>query len=95
MIYRQSAHFKKAFGKLPLEIQERAREALSLFAANPRHPSLVMKRVKGTRGRTVIWEARATDSCRFTFHYETDSATGQKVCVFRNIGGHDITRTDP
>jgi len=48
---------------------------------NHRHPSLRVKRVKGTQD---IWEASATKSIRITFRFlETD------LIQLRNVGSHE------
>ncbi len=38
--------FREAFGRLPAPIQRRAREAYRVFAANPSHPGLNLKKVQ-------------------------------------------------
>ena len=91
MKYRRTESFKKAYDKLPAELQEKAKTAFSLFKQNQRHPSLGIKKMKG---REEIWEGRLTEGYRFTFHYERD-ATGELWCVFRNIGPHNILDTNP
>jgi len=45
---RTTRRFRKAFGKLPEEIQTQAREAYRAFSGNPQHPSLRFKRVHST-----------------------------------------------
>jgi len=92
VIYERTPVFSKAFRSLPPEIQERARTAIKRFKENPRHPALQVKKMKG---RDEIWEARITQSHRFTFHYTTDPDSGEQVCMFRNIGPHSILDTNP
>ncbi|MFQ6057255.1 MAG: type II toxin-antitoxin system YafQ family toxin [Anaerolineae bacterium] len=76
----RTERFKRAYRKLTPENREGARKALRLLLQNLRHPSLRVKRIRGTRD---IWEARVTCSCRMTFQIEDD------ICLLRNIGEHD------
>jgi mRNA interferase RelE/StbE len=92
MRYSRTARFHKSFAELPAEIQEKARRAFLLFRDNPRHPSLVTKKIEG---RSDVWEGRIDQFYRFTFHYGTDEESGETTCWFRNIGPHDIVKTDP
>jgi mRNA-degrading endonuclease RelE of RelBE toxin-antitoxin system len=84
--YARTERFKKAYAKLPPEIQVKVIKAFQLFKNNPRHPSLGVKRVQGLND---VWEGRIDIHYRFTFHYEED------VCVFRNIGPHSIVEREP
>jgi mRNA interferase RelE/StbE len=86
MKYRRLPSFKKAFGRMPREIQVKAGKVFLLFQENPNHPSLRIKRVRGVPG---VWEGRIDIHYRFTFHYEDDTV------VFRNIGPHDILERKP
>jgi mRNA interferase RelE/StbE len=92
MIYRRSAGFKKAFKTLPKSTQAKVAKAFSLFQDNPQHPSLGVKKIKG---HDDIWEGRIDDFYRFTFEYQLDEDTDEKICFFRNIGRHDILDHDP
>jgi len=76
----RTERFKRAYRKLSPENRERAGKAIRLLLENPRHPSLRVKRVKGTRR---IWEARVSRSCRMTFEIHGDTY------LLRNIGEHD------
>jgi mRNA interferase RelE/StbE len=86
MKYRCLPAFKKAFERLPHEIQVKVGKVFLLFRENPDHPSLRIKRVRGVSG---VWEGRIDIRYRFTFHYEGDTI------VFRNIGPHDILDKAP
>ncbi len=86
MKYARTDRFKKAYAKLPSEIQAKVVKAFQLFQENPRHPSLGVKRVQGMPD---VWESRIDIHYRFTFHYEED------VCIFRNIGPHAIVEREP
>tara|TARA_Y100000294_G_C8440660_1_gene290585 strand:- start:26 stop:283 length:258 start_codon:yes stop_codon:yes gene_type:complete len=81
MILRQLGSFKKAFKKLPPEIQKQFDKKLKLFVKNPRHPSLKVKKMEDPRN---IWEGRITYSYRFTFQVEGNTL------IFRKVGTHDI-----
>ncbi|WP_151191726.1 type II toxin-antitoxin system RelE/ParE family toxin [Desulfotomaculum copahuensis] len=56
-------------------------KALRLLRDNPKHPSLRVKRVKGTAD---IWEASATKSIRITFRF-----LNQDIIQLRNVGTHE------
>jgi len=78
--------FIKDYKKLTSELQERFIKQLELFKKDIKHPSLGVKKIKGTGG---IFEGRVSRSCRFTFHTEED------VVMFRRIGDHDKTLKNP
>ena len=93
MKFRKSKRFDKSFKDLPLEIQEKARKAFSLFRNQPHypfHPSLMVKKIRGTDD---IWEGRIDRFYRFTF--EIIREDDELIYYFRNIGPHDITSTKP
>jgi mRNA-degrading endonuclease RelE of RelBE toxin-antitoxin system len=92
MIYRRTGRFRDAYRTLPKEIQEKVIRPFSLFKTNPRHPSLVIKKMKG---REDIWEGRIDQDYRFTFHFEKDEKTGETICVFRNVDSHDACLKNP
>lgn len=77
--------FQKDYKKLPRHIQKETDNALRLLVSNPRHPSLRVKKMQGTKG---IWEGSVTMSYRFTFHMEGGTI------VLRRIGTHDILRKE-
>ena len=87
MIYRRTRRFMKSFVQLPAHIQEKAINAFELFRENRRHPSLVVKKMEG---KDDIWEGRVDDKYRFVFRYDYDPIRETPVCVFLNIGPHDI-----
>ena len=78
--------FKKAYQSLTADDQGRVKKAMRLMSGDLRHPSLRIKRIKGTHG---IWEARASKSLRVTFETEGDAI------IFRNVGHHDQTLKKP
>ena len=49
MTSHTTARFRKAFAALPAPVQQRARQAYSLFRDDPAHPSLRFKQVHATR----------------------------------------------
>jgi plasmid maintenance system killer protein len=77
---------------LPATTQRKALKAFALFAENPRHPSLQIKKIKGTEN---IWEGRINRQYRFTFHYETLANSADVICVFRNVDNHDECLKNP
>ncbi len=79
--YRFSKKFKNQYQAMPIEIKQAFNEKLALFFVDMLHPSLRVKKIKGTVDR---WEGSVTMKYRFTFHFE-----GEAI-VFRAIGTHDI-----
>ena len=78
--------FKKEYAALPEQIKKQARRKIGLFLKDYRHPSLRSRKMEGQRdgqGR-VIWEARITQSYRFTLVVDGDTY------MLRHIGTHDI-----
>ena len=88
MRLQDTKQFRKSYDRLPKHIQEKAKKAFSLFMAHPHHPfhpSLHIKRMKGT---DRIWEGRIDYQYRFTFEFQTDN--DETIVILRNIGSHDI-----
>lgn len=83
MQFLRTERFAKDFQHLPAEAHARAAKALELFAVNPRHPSLHVKKMEGVPD---IWELRVSDSYRITFQRFHDGV------LLRRIGTHDILR---
>ncbi len=81
LAFKTTRAFDKSFHTLPLHIQERTLAKLALYEKEPRHPSLRVKKLKGT---TDIWEMSVTRNYRITFQREGE------IILFRNIGSHDI-----
>lgn len=92
MKYRRTDRFKQAYQSLPVDIQEKVKKAFRLFQDDPHHPSLGVKKIKGTSG---IWEGRVDQQYRFTFQYDKDSESSETVVVFRNIDNHDECLKNP
>lgn len=65
MIIVRSPRFDRAYKKLPHDVQKQFKQKLELLvSSNLAHPSLRVKRIKGTEG---IWEASIDMAHRFTF----------------------------
>src|SRR5713226_3078109 len=93
MKFQNSKRFLKAFAALPKPIQAKAQKAFALFVAKPTypyHPSLVVKKLKGLQSDVDVWEGRIDQFYRFTFNYYKDPESGEAICIFRNMGRHDI-----
>lgn len=75
--------FDRLFRRLPDDIRDATYEKLAAYIENPAHPSLRVKRIRGT-GR--IWEMSITMNYRLTFEVE-----GERV-ILRRIGTHDVLR---
>lgn len=86
MNFIETSHFKRAYRSLPEDIKVAVKEALRMLAVNTRHPSLHVKKIKGTRD---IWEARVSLDCRITFQIVKD------YFILRNVGQHEHTLKNP
>lgn len=93
MKFRPTQTFWEAYAALPADVKERAREAFRRFQQGaedpPFHSSL---RIRKMQGHPSIWKGHVTLQVVFTFHIESDPATGELIYVFRNIGTHEIYR---
>jgi mRNA-degrading endonuclease RelE of RelBE toxin-antitoxin system len=78
-----SAAFEKQFARLPRNIRETTYDKLGFLLKDPAHPSLRVKKVKGT---DTIWEMSITMNYRVTFQ------VGDDEIILRNIGTHDLLR---
>lgn len=84
MKIERTSRFRRAFKKLPKEIQLLFGDKLAQFIDDRHHPSLRVKRVQGT---DTIGEASVNLNIRFTFEWDT-GPDGIQVCLLRNIGDH-------
>jgi mRNA interferase RelE/StbE len=75
--------FDRLFRRLPKAIRDATYEKLAAYLEDPAHPSLRVKRIKGT---DRIWEISITMSYRLTFEVEEERV------ILRRIGTHDILR---
>lgn len=91
MKYHRTKRFKEALKKLPKEIQDKIPKAFELIQEDYRHPSLQTKKIQG---RDSIWEGRIDQFYRFTFEF-TEDEDGETICLFRNIGRHEIIEHNP
>jgi hypothetical protein len=82
----------RAFENLPPEIKAQARKAFLFFAENPSHPGLSIERIEGYPG---VWSGRITHKYRWTFHFEEDPDSGERISVHRMIGAHDEIYRQP
>jgi mRNA-degrading endonuclease RelE of RelBE toxin-antitoxin system len=80
-----SQTFTKEYHHLPSQWQKQFDEKFRLFLQDPRHSSLHVKKMQGTQG---IWEARISQSYRWTFELI------QSGVRLRHIGSHDILREE-
>lgn len=75
--------FDRDYAGLPAAIKDRTDKQLALLMTNPQHPSLRLKKVRGTDN---IWEARISRGYRITLTIAGDTL------VLRRIGIHDVLR---
>jgi len=78
--------FKKLYRNLPASIRRKALRQIRRIAKNPHHPSLQIKKMKGTAD---IWEARVDLQYRMTFERQGDRI------FLRVIGNHDEALKNP
>lgn len=81
-----TASFRRSYRKLPGDIQDKVDRQIGILAENPRHPSLRVKKIKGTQ---EIWEARVDRGYRMTFSVKDG------VIFLRQVGSHDPTLKNP
>jgi mRNA-degrading endonuclease RelE of RelBE toxin-antitoxin system len=79
--------FKKSALELDPKIRETLKKQIARLASDPRHPSLRVKKIRGTRS---IFEARVNQAVRFTFEYG-----GKHEIILRVVGHHDPTLKKP
>ena len=79
-----SDKFKKHYKKLSSDEKDLFKRKLSLFAENPLHPSLRVKRIQGT---TDLFEFSVNMDIRVIWFYE-----GDRLVALVDIGHHDILR---
>lgn len=72
--------FKRNYNDLPEVIQEKVDKQLKFLLEDLNSPSLQTKKMKVTKG---IWEARVSDSYRFTFQIE------EEYYLLRRVGTHN------
>ena len=92
MKHRRTPRFIKAFQALPTKVKTQAHKAFLLFQENMSHPSLSIERIEGYPG---VWSGRISRKYRWTFHFEGDPETGERICVHRVIGAHEDVYRKP
>ncbi len=86
MNFIETSRFKRAYKFLPEDARERVKDTLRKLADNFRHPSLQVKKIRGTKD---IWEARVSLDYRMTFQIVKD------YFILRNVGHHDPALRNP
>ena len=84
MKIRRTNSFLKDYRALPPDIQARADKQLTLLLDNPKHPSLRLKKLKGTD----IFEIRVTKGYRLTLGLAGD------YLELRRVGTHDLLKKE-
>jgi len=79
--------FRKSAIELEPDLRKKLKRQLELLVGDPRHPSLRVKKIKGTGS---IFEARVDRDVRFTFEYG-----GKDEIILRVVGPHDPTLKKP
>lgn len=86
MNFIETLRFKRSYKSLRGEVKEHVKETLRTLAVNIKHPSLHVRKIKGTKD---IWEARVSLDYRITFQIIKD------YFILRNVGHHDSTLKNP
>ena len=77
-----SKTFKKHYKKLSDAEKKQTKKRLKFFMENPRHPSLLTKKIQGTDG---IWESSVNMDIRILWFYENN-----ELILLLDIGHHNI-----
>lgn len=83
MRLQSTERFVKDYEGLPQRLQRQVDKALGLLLEDPRHPSLQVKKVKGSKDR---WEGRVTLHYRFIFTIQGDAY------LLLRVGTHDLLK---
>jgi mRNA interferase RelE/StbE len=83
----RTERFKKSVLELDQRTRDKLKKQLRYLLSDPRHPSLHVKKIKGTQS---IFEARVNDSYRFTFDFGED----QEV-ILRVVRKHNSALKKP
>lgn len=86
MEFIRTQRFQRAYRKLEPTEQALVKKALTQLLADRTHPSLGVKRIRGTKS---IWELRAGRDIRVTFETEEDAY------LLRNVDHHDDALRNP
>jgi mRNA interferase RelE/StbE len=87
MKFLPTEHFTKCYENLSPAIRAQVDKQLSLLLENPKHPSLRIKKIQGTREE--IFEGRISKKYRFTFQIEKD------IYLLRIVGPHNQALKKP
>ncbi len=79
--YVRSSRFRRAYKKLPNNIQNKVGDALLKFEENPKSPGLNREKIRSVAG---VFAIRVDKNYRITFHEKDDK------CYLRNVGQHNI-----
>ena len=77
-----SDRFKKSYKKLTVREQKLVQDKVMILSENPMHPSLRVKRIKGTAD---LFECSINMDIRVIWYYE-----GDKIILLLDVGHHDI-----
>ena len=80
-----TSHFQRAFNKLPTDLERRAVQRISIFAANPFDPRLRTHKLKGNLNN--FWSFSVTDAHRALVTFPQAG-----VALLHDIGTHDVYR---
>ena len=81
---RRTKSFLSDYQSLPAMIRSRVDKQLTVLLENPRHPSLRLKKLKGTDK----FEVRITKGYRLTFRYS------DQILELRRVGTHDLLKRE-
>ena len=83
MKLQPTERFAQEHERLPPHVQRRVDRTLGLLLADPRHPSLQIKKIKGYENR---WGGRVTLHYRVIFRIESETY------VLLRVGTHDLLK---
>jgi mRNA-degrading endonuclease RelE of RelBE toxin-antitoxin system len=78
--------FKRAYQRLPANIQRKVKKALRQMAEDVDYPGLHVHKIQGT---DAIYEGQVDHKYHFSFSYSTDDI------VLRNVDNHDECLKNP
>ena len=84
MIIRRTDSFLRDYRALPVSIRDRVDKQLNLLFEDFRHPSLRLKKLKGTNR----FEIRISKGYRLTLRFD------KGLIELRRVGTHDILRDE-
>jgi mRNA interferase RelE/StbE len=82
MTTEPTPEFLRLLRKLPQRVREATDRKLELFAGSPRHPSLRLKRVRGTE---TLWEISVNMQYRIVMEFVTEDHA-----VLLYVGTHQV-----